>query len=124
MIRNHAQHVIKCLVDLIAYLLNLIFLSKKILLNLVNPHIQSLDVHLRLGIVQLFLQPTQQNKPTQYDTTQPNPTPPNTTKQNLLTNQQTQPNIHTNEVGEGSIILDFEYLIVIKRERFINVVKL
>merc|ERR1719320_389548 len=45
---TEVKHVIKCLVDLIAYLLDFIFLSKKIFLNLVNPNIQPLNMHVSL----------------------------------------------------------------------------
>ena len=46
--RLDVEHVIKTLVQVIRDLLDLHFLNHKILLNLVNPHIQSADVHFRI----------------------------------------------------------------------------
>ena len=48
LLRSHIDHVIKHLVQLIADFLDFHFLRQKILLNLINPHIQPLNVHLSI----------------------------------------------------------------------------
>merc|ERR1712080_302177 len=45
---GHVDHVLKGLVEVVADLFDLILFVQEIFLHLVNPHIQSLDVHLRL----------------------------------------------------------------------------
>merc|ERR1712037_483883 len=48
MLDGHVDHILKGLVEVVADLFDLVLLVQEIFLHLVDPNIQSLDVHLRL----------------------------------------------------------------------------